>query len=68
MTIQDVYMACETAYAQTIKNTLDLMLRDTAYCSEALTIEEMKKIEEMREWFDRFERGRIIALFKKGLV
>lgn len=68
MTIQDVYMACETAYAQTINNTLDLMLRDTAYCSEALTAEEKKKIEEMRDWFQNFERGRIIALSKKGLV
>lgn len=68
MTIEDVYMACETAYAQSVIGILNLMLRDTAYCKEALTTKEEKKIEEILDWFETFERERVIALSENGLA
>lgn len=68
MTIQDVYTACEIAYAQTIKNTLALMLRDTAYCSKALTKEEEGIINQVYDWFDAFERKHMTKLSNKRQV
>lgn len=68
MSREDVYSACITAYAQSIKATLDLMLRDEKYVHGTLSKEEIDFITNAQEFFKDIETKRLYKLGRKGFL